>query len=149
MTDRDAYLRRQTLISVVISMAISAVFFFAVFRNNDPIAIWAPDHLAFDFLPQSVAASFMAALVPALQARAAIAKGIFPGVAPSIASVALRAILLAALSAGLAGCFIALFAAAGLTSLAWSTALAMKIAYGAMLGLVVTPVAVHAILKRG
>jgi hypothetical protein len=149
MTDPAAYVAKQTLISVVITMAISAAFFLAVFGGTDPIAVWAPDNLALDFLPQSGAASFMAALVPALQARAAIAKGTLPGTAPTIGSIVFRAIMLALLALGLAGIIIALLKVSGIAQFAWATAFAIKVAYGALLGLIITPPAVRAVLPKG
>ncbi|MDM7928735.1 MAG: hypothetical protein ACT6R2_00505 [Blastomonas fulva] len=149
MTDPAAHVRKQTLISIVITMAISAGFFLAVFGTTDPIAVWAPDNLALDFLPQSGAASFMAALMPALQTRAAIAKGTLPGTPPSVRSIVVRAVLLALLALGLGGVVIFALKLSGVVSFAWGPAFAIKVAYGALLGLIITPPAVRAVLKQG
>ncbi len=149
MNDTRAYVRRQTLISIVITMGISAGFFLLVFGRTDPITVWAQDNLAFDFLPQSGAASFMAALMPALQARAAITKGKLAGTPPRVASIVVRAVMLALLALGLAGIVIALLKFSGIATFAWGTALAIKVAYGALLGLIITPFAVRAVLTKG
>lgn len=149
MTDPRTFVRKQTLISIVISMAISAVFFMLVFRSGNPIAVWAPDNLAFDFLPQSGAAAFMAALMPALQARAAIAKGQLHGTMPTIVSIVTRAIVLAVLALVLAGCVIVLLKFSGVAVFPRSTVLAIKVAYGALLGLIITPPALRAVLPEG
>ncbi|GGB56566.1 hypothetical protein [Blastomonas aquatica] len=149
MTDPKAYVRRQTLFSMVITMAISAGFFLLIFGTTDPIAVWAPHNLALDFLPQSGAASFMAALMPALQTRSAIAKGALPGTAPSVGSIVVRAIMLALLALGLAGIVIGVLQFSGAASFAWGTAFAIKVAYGALLGLLITPPAVRAVLTKG
>ncbi|MCO5794862.1 MAG: hypothetical protein HEQ21_18765 [Blastomonas sp.] len=149
MTDRRAYLRKQTIISIVITMAISAGFFLLVFGRTDPIAVWGPDNLALDFLPQSGAASFMAALMPALQTRSAIAKGTLPGTPPSVESIVLRAVMLAVLALALGGGVIGLLTLSGIAVFPWTTAFAIKVAYGALLGLIITPPAVRAVLMRG
>lgn len=149
MNDTRAYVRKQTLISIIITMAISAGFFLLIFGTTDPIAVWAPDNLALDFLPQSGAASFMAALMPALQTRAAIAKGRLPGTPSSVRSIVVRAIMLALLGLGMAGIVIVALKLSGVASFAWGPAFAIKVAYGAMLGLVITPPAVRAVLKQG
>ncbi|MFN3820541.1 hypothetical protein [Blastomonas sp.] len=149
MTDPAAYVRKQTLISILITMAISAGFFLAVFGQTNPIAVWAPDNLALDFLPQSGAASFMAALMPALQTRAAMTKGKLPGTAPTVRSIVVRAILLALAALGLAAVVIGALTLSGVASFAWGTAFAIKVAYGALLGLLITPPAVRAVLTKG
>lgn len=149
MNDTRAYVRKQTLISIIITMAISAGFYLLIFGTTDPIAVWAPDNLALDFLPQSGAAAFMAALMPALQARAAIAKGTLPGTPPSVRSIVVRAIMLALLALGMAGVVIVALKLGGVASFAWGPAFAIKVAYGALLGLVITPPAVRAVLKQG
>jgi hypothetical protein len=149
MNDAGAYVRKQTLISILITMAISAGFFLLVFGSTNPIAVWAPDNLALDFLPQSGAAAFMAALMPALQTRAAIIKGTLPGTPPTARSIVVRAIGLALLALGLGGCVIGLLKLSGIAVFPWATAFAIKVAYGALLGLIITPPAVRAVLPKG
>ncbi|MFN3474300.1 MAG: hypothetical protein ACK4ZW_09670 [Blastomonas sp.] len=149
MNDPRGYVRKQTLISILITMAISAGFFLLIFGRTNPIAVWAPDNLALDFLPQSGAASFMAALMPALQTRAAIVKGTLPGTPPTVRSIVVRAIMLALLALGLAGVVIVALKLSGIATFAWGPAFAIKVAYGALLGLIITPPAVRAVLTKG
>jgi hypothetical protein len=149
MIDPRTFVRKQTLVSVVISMAISAVFFVLVFHGIDTVAVWSPDNLALDFLPQSGLASFMAALMPALQARSAIAKGQLPGDLPSVRSIAVRALLLAGMALLLAGAIMALLKISGIAAFPYNTAFAIKVAYGAFLGLIITPPALRAVLPKG
>jgi len=149
VTDRQAYVRRQTIISIVITMAISAGFFLLVFRGTDPIAVWAPDNLALDFLPQSGAAAFMAALMPALQARRAISSGQPAHPSPTVTPIVIRAVVFTLLALGLAGVVIAGLLKSGIAVFPWATAFAIKVAYGALLGLIITPPAVRAVLTKG
>lgn len=142
----SAYVRKQTTISIVISMAFSAAFFLLIFRTAGPVEIWEPDFLAFDFLPQSVMASLMAALMPALQTRAAMTRGELLGQVPTIKSVVLRAFMFALLGFGLAGIVIAILQVSGIAVLAWGTAFVIKVIYGGLLGIVITPLAVRAVL---
>lgn len=141
------YVQKQTIISVIVSMAFSAAFFLLIFRNAGPVEIWAPDFLAYDFLPQSAFASLMAALVPALQTRSAILLGEMSGNTPTISSVVRRAFLFALFGLGLAGIVIAVLKLSGVTVCAWSTAFALKVAYGGLLGVIITPCAVRTIFE--
>lgn len=149
MNGTAAYVRKQMITSIIISMAVSAAFFLLVFRMTDPIAIGAPDNLALDFLPHTGFASFLAAFIPALQTRAAMARGELPGKAPGVMSVLLRAILFAVIGLGFAGLIIAVLNASAIATFSWSTAFAIKIAYGALLGVIITPPAVRAVLAKG
>jgi hypothetical protein len=49
----------------------------------------------------------------------------------------------------LAGCVIVLLKASGITVFPRSTAFAIKVAYGALLGLIITPPALRAVLPKG
>lgn len=142
----SAYVRKQTLISMTISMAFSAAFFWLIFRNAGPVEVWEPDFFALDFLPQSGIASLMAALVPALQTRTTIGRGQLLGNVPTIRSVVVRALAFALLGLGLAGMVIGVLKASDVSVFPWGTAFAIKVAYGAFLGLCVTPWAVRAAL---
>lgn len=149
MTLTAAHIRTSTLISVVISMAISAAFFFLVFGMKPLIAVFAPDNLALDFVPQTLAASFMAALVPALQTRAKMVSGNLAGAPPLPRVIVVRAALLAGASLVLAAAATGLLWLGGIATLPWGSALALKIVYGGLLGLIITPIALRAILPRG
>ncbi len=149
MTAATAHIRTNTVISVVISMVISAAFFWLVFGMKPLIAVFAPDKLALDFVPQTLAAGFMAGLVPALQTRAKMVSGGLAGTPPPRRAIVVRAALLATASLGLAVAATALLWLGGIETLPWSGALALKVGYGGLLGLGVTPLALRAILPRG
>jgi membrane-associated PAP2 superfamily phosphatase len=141
------YVLKKTRVSVFVSMAFSAVFFLLVFRDSGSVEIWAPDYLAFDFLPQSAAASLMAALVPALQTRAAMLRGELPGIAPTTSFEVRRAFLFMLLGLALAGIVISILKVSSVVAFPWGTAFAIKVAYGGLLGAIVTPLAMRALLK--
>lgn len=149
MTASAAHLRTSTLISIVISMAISAAFFLLVFGLAVNVPVFGTSGLALDFVPQTLAAGFMAALMPCLQTRAKIIAGDLPGTPLSPLAIARRALLLAVAALGLAAIVTAGLWLAGTTTLPWTAALALKIGYGGLIGLIVTPVALHALLSKG
>ena len=144
-----AHLRTSTLISVVISMAISAAFFLLVFGQKPMITVFAPDNLAIDFIPQTLAAGFMAALMPALQTRAKMVTGSLAGAPPLPIQIVIRAAWLAGASLLLAAAITACLWLGGIETMPWGSALALKVGYGGLLGLIITPIALRAILPRG
>ena len=141
--DHTTYIRRETGVSIVINSALSALFFWLVFAGVDPVPVWGMGNWVFDFVPQSFMIALMSTLVPgALTAKAIRAGKIrghgkanwLPGNLPG------RAVVLAALSALGGASSIALLArASGVTEITWATALGLKVAYGAMLAIIVTP----------
>lgn len=132
----------QTRISVAINIGFSLAFFVALFGwSGDELSWWAPDALAFDFVPQFVAIGAMSALVPGMIARRKLAP------ATPLTGV-LRIVALAALaSLVLAGLAITLIAASGAAIVSYPAAAAIKAACGALLGWLVTPRAMRAVLK--
>lgn len=149
MTAATAHIRTSTLISIIISMAISAAFFFLVFGRKPLIAVFAPDNLALDFVPQTLAAGFMAALMPGLQTRAKMISGNLAGAPPLARTIVVRAVLLAVASLALAAAVTGLLWLGDIATLPWGSALTLKIVYGGLLGLIITPIALRAILPRG
>lgn len=148
MTASAAHVRTSTLISVAISMAISAAFFLLIFGREAQIAVFGSSGLAVDLIPQTLVAGFMAALVPALQTRAKVAADSLAGIRPSLQRIALRAVLLAVSGLVLATALAAILALAGIETMSWSGAIAFKTAYGGLLGLIVTPAALHPLLLK-
>lgn len=149
MTAVAAHVRTSTLISVIISMAISAAFFLLVFGQRPLITVFAAGGLALDFIPQTLAAGFMAALMPSLQTRAKLLTGRMPGTPPAIAAIVKRALALAVAALALAAIITALLWISKVEAMPWASALALKIGYGGLLGLIITPAALRAILPRG
>ena len=131
-----AIIRRETRVSIAINAGLSLLFFLAVFGLKRPVGFAA---LGWDFLPQAFMVALMGSLVPGLLVRR-------HGGA-TVASVVRRAILLAVVGVAVAGggAFL-LCRLPGDASLATGIALPIKIAFGAVLAAIVTPVAVRATL---
>lgn len=134
-------LKRERLVSTAINVALSAAFFLLVFGSrNRALSFAAPDAFALDFLAQGAAISVMAALVPSLLVRKTLRKG---GVQhlPSTAAIIGQAgkMLLGGLL--IAGIVAALCLMGPISSVGWTTALAIKLVFGGLLGFAVTHVA--------
>lgn len=102
-TDHKKYLLIESLVSVVINAAISALFVWLIFRHQSVIPLTGPKGIIFDFLPQTFGVAFMAILVPTLITRARLKAGKIslmdsdPITAPS--NILLRCALLAFIAA--------------------------------------------------
>lgn len=129
--NRRAIILRETIVSIVINMAITAGFFFALFGLGGRI-----DGAAYgqDFLPQSFMVALMGALIPGLLVRR--------GSGAPITRVIVRAVLLA-VGALLVG-FLCWWLFARTGSLKPVPALIIKLAYAAILSVIVTPISVGA-----
>jgi len=130
MTTR-AILVRETLISIAINVAITIAFFFAMFGLSAPIV---GSSFGIDFLPQAFFVSLMGTIIPGLLIR----RGTGTAIAPVVLRSAALALASLALAGGGAWLIFSQFAAvpAGI-------ALAIKIAFAAILSAIVTPYAVH------
>ncbi|WP_068085017.1 hypothetical protein [Novosphingobium rosa] len=151
----QAYILRETIISMIINAAFSLAFFLAVFGHGAAVPVWGIGAYAFDALPQSIAIAAMSTLVPgaiALKKRRSGALRVAPQARTSQPflphNLWLRAAVLALLSAVLGGLFnsVALLVL-GLAQLPWWPALIAKLAYGAALAGIVTPIALRAALR--
>lgn len=142
MTTPTVSIRREAGISVVINGMLSLAFFLGVFGTvSRPLGWMAPDSLAIDFVPQSIAVALMSALVPALIARKRLGNG------PALRPILIRAALFA-LAGGVLGGLLALsIGAAALSTIGWGTALAIKISYGGALGALVATLALRRLLS--
>lgn len=148
----DAYIRRETLVSMVINGALSALFFVLVFGMAPTVGLWGMGNWVFDFLPQSFMVTVMSTLVPGALTAKRLKQG---ELAPSQdatrlpRSLVTRALLLGMVAA-LAGSALvaALVLAAGVETLAWLPAVVLKVLYGVVLGAVVTPIGLRAALAR-
>lgn len=138
MTTPTVSIRREAGISVVINGLLSLAFFLGVFGTvSRPLGWMAPDNLAIDFVPQSIAVALMSALVPALIARKRLGNG------PALRPILIRAALFALAGGGLGGLLALSIGAAGLSAIGWGAALAIKIAYGGVLGALVVTLALR------
>ncbi|KQN04708.1 hypothetical protein ASE85_06830 [Sphingobium sp. Leaf26] len=139
---RAISIRREAAISVVINGLLSFAFFLAVFGVQPRRIGWvAPDNLALDFIPQSIAVALMSALVPALIARRRL------GHAPTLGPVLTRAALFALAGAVLGGALAFSIGSVSFPSIAWGAALTIKIAYGGALGALVATLALRRLLS--
>ena len=141
--DHTTYIRRETGVSIVINSVLSALFFWLVFGGVNPVPVWGMGNWVFDFLPQSFMIALMSTLVPGALTAKAIRAGKIRGDGKANwlpGNLLGRAILLAILSAIGGATLVSLLAkVAGVTEIAWATALGLKVAYGAMLAIIVTP----------
>lgn len=139
---RAISIRQEAAISFVINGMLSLAFFLAVFGTKSRPLKWAaPDNLASDFVPQSIAVALMSALVPALIARRRLSRG------TALRPILLRTALLALAGGVLGGSLAFTINAVALLPIAWTTALIVKIAYGGALGALVTMLALGRLLS--
>jgi hypothetical protein len=147
------YIALETMISVVINVGFSALFFFLVFGRTEQIALWGPGGFAFDYLPQTFMITLMSVIVPTLLTRKRVAEGkvarresAFGARMPK--NVVLRALLLAALASAVLGAVAVL-----ITGSLWSGQPAhsdlrlLKLAYGAVVAAIMTPIGLIAALS--
>jgi hypothetical protein len=129
---------REAVISIVINAVLSLAFFLAFFGVAPRLLQWgAPDNLALDFVPQSIAVSLMSALVPALIARKKLGGGL------PVLPILLRAALFAVAGGVLGGVMAFAVVALGLPAIGWSAALPVKMIYGGALGALVAVLALR------
>ncbi len=130
-----ALVRREALTSAAINAAIGAGFFLALFGLDERVGVAA---LGYDFLPQAFMVGLAAALVPVLIVRQRL------GIYEPTGRIVARALALAAVSMVVAGGGALLVCrATGAGSLDPIAALATKMAFGAVLGSVVTVLALR------
>ena len=147
-----AHIRRQTALSIVINVALSALFFLLIFGRNEVVSVWGLRGYAADFVPQSFMIALMSVLMPGLATEKKRRSGLLeclPRGTRLPDNLPLRALILAALSAvagGAAAVF--LLRLAGFGALDWSTAFVLKLVYGGLLGGAITPVGLRAGLSQ-
>ncbi|HQS69701.1 MAG: hypothetical protein B7Y36_14335 [Novosphingobium sp. 28-62-57] len=151
--DAKAYIRRETAVSTAINVVLSGAFFLVVFGLRGPVPVWSAGGYVFDFGPQGFMIGLMATLVPGLLARKARASGKvrqMDGTSALPAAIAVRAILCGTVgaTAGMGGSAVLLWAS-GAAQLDWLTALLIKLLFGAVLAIIVTPAGLRAeLIKR-
>ena len=152
MSPAGPYVRRETVISVVINVALSAVFFLLVFGRTDPIPVWGLGKYAFDFVPQSFMIALMSAVVPGILAIRRRRAGLVERVEspPRLPRRLLpRALLVAVLAVLLgAGCIALVLFAARIDNISRIPALLFKLLYGGALAALVTPPTLRAALHQ-
>jgi hypothetical protein len=152
-TSRRTYLARETAISGVINGVLSLGFFMVLFRDLDPVPVWGARSFVFDFAPQSFAIGLMATLVPGLLAVRAgndVARVDVSLVAGFDRVAVVRHALGHAVLAAAAGTavFAGAFEMVGAETVGRTAAVALKVAYGVLLGATVTRLTVGRMLAR-
>ncbi len=152
MNPAGPYVRRETMISIIINVALSLAFFLLLFGGSEPVRVWGIANYAFDFVPQSFMIALMSVLVPGLLATRRRKAGLVERVErhPWLPQQLARRAVLVALLAVLfgAGIVILVLFAARVDTLGWKPALAFKLAYGGALAAVVTPPTLRAALYQ-
>jgi hypothetical protein len=144
------YVVIETLISMVVNATFSAGFTLLVFGGRAEIGLWGLDGLALDFAPQTFVIAMMSVLAPTALTRRRVRLGALePG---SGASRLPRNLFVRALAVALPATFLLGAAATALLAATWTgpltfgAVLPLKIIYGALVALAVTPPALRAAL---
>ncbi len=158
LTDAERqFVRNETIVSIVLNALVSAVFVWLLFRGKSEVGLWGMDGLAFDLLPTTFMITFMMTLGLSLVIRRRVGRGSAPRLGwvraehPWLrflpAWLLPRALLLAA---GMMVLFVpatvGLLIAAGWHPMAIGHVYLFKVIYGALMGLVATPVILLAAL---
>ncbi|MBL4827903.1 MAG: hypothetical protein JKY66_09375 [Spongiibacteraceae bacterium] len=147
-----SYLAKETLISSVINALFSLIFFIVFFHDVSEVTLGGVTPFTLDFLPQAFFVGLFAALPVSLLAVKRIRSGeIKPELGqkyPLPQSLPIRIIILALLSLVVFG-----VGALGLSSfflpvmdIGFTAALLLKVIFGILITVVVTPVAVRSVL---
>jgi hypothetical protein len=151
---RAKYLASETALSMAINAAISIAFAWLVFHGHDHVP---SSGLVRDAAPQTFMITLMSTLVPSLVTRKRMHAGHLdtwlrgqPGQSPAPASkIILRALMLAlfsmALGLGLNAAVLPLLFPGGL---GYGRVFLLKAGYGALVALVITPLAISWVLKE-
>ena len=149
--DSNHYVARETAISVLINVALSLFFTWLSFGGE----AYAPrDSVLVDFAPQTFMIALMGSLVPAAITRGKLRKGavlpLEPGSGRYPRNLFLRSLLIAVLVAlVVGGIAVALTLASGAETFSFGPLMVGKAIYGAVVALIVTPVAIRMALRDG
>jgi hypothetical protein len=152
---RARYLATETALSMAINAAIG--FAWLVFHGHDHVPTSGPGGLVRDAAPQTFMITLMSTLVPSLVTRKRVHSGHLdawlrgqPGGSPAPASkIILRALMLAliamAVGLGINAAVLPLLFPGGL---GYDRVFVLKAGYGALVALVITPLAISWVLKE-
>jgi hypothetical protein len=154
---RAKYLASETALSMAINAAISIGFAWLVFHGHDHVPSSGPGGLVRDAAPQTFMITLMSTLVPSLVTRKRMHSGHLDawlrgqlGGSPAPAQkISLRALMLAliamALGLGLNAAVLPVLFPSGL---GYGRVFVLKAGYGALVALVITPLAISWVLKE-
>ncbi len=146
------YMRKETLIAMLINSLFSAAFVFIVFGGREQVALWGASGLALDFVPQTFIITVMTVVVATLLTRKRVRHGAVPALTAKPSRLPQNVFLRAALLAVMATVVLGGVATAAL-AVVWSgpyvfiTVLVFKIAYGALVAAVIATLALPAALS--
>lgn len=151
MTARHRFILREACTGAVLNALLSYGIFRWIFGDIAQVPVRGFGYYLFDFLPQGFMVALMSALVPSLIARRAAAQGRFPGQAPVPGMLPQNLLARSFVFALGALIFLALpVAALGWLllgdTIVWNSASALKMTFGAGVSLLVTPIALSAII---
>jgi len=148
----ENYIRTETLFSIIGSTVVNILFFLLVFGTKGPIEVWGIGKYAFDFFPQSFMTALICTWLPGVITRNRLASGAatyLPGRRPRPTSLVLRGLLYGIVVLGLgAGAVAASLHLIGLNQVDWLGGFIFKLAYGATLAGIVTPMGLRAVLRE-
>jgi hypothetical protein len=146
------YVRRETAISAVINSAIGAAFFVVLFGGQMMVNLWGADGLVVDCLPQGFMVGLFSVVPASLMLRMRLGKGLIQTSAETRSSLPRsfigRTLLLSILSMlGLILVASALAWLSGQMAISFGLGLAMKMLGSALISVIITPVALRAMLS--
>jgi hypothetical protein len=152
MSHLRKYIRTETALSVVGSTVVSGLFFLLVFGNSGPLRVWGVGAYAFDFIPQSFFTALLCTWLPGFLTRKRLASGSLawlPIQQVSVTSVLVRGLKYAMLTLliGAGGVAASLYLA-GAQEFQWAPGLILKLCFGAVLAVIITPIGLRAMLRK-
>jgi hypothetical protein len=148
-TAHQAYIRRETVVSAVINMIMTAVFFIALFGDQLQVNLWGTNGLVMDSLVQGFMVGLFSVVPVSLILRMRLRKGVIR--TPDDIHSALprsfigRTVLLSVLSmVSLTAIAAGLAVASGQTTISFHSGLVLKLLAAAVISAIVTPMALRA-----
>lgn len=147
------YVRTETFFSIVLNMAVSALFVWIVFRGQSEIGLWGMNGLAFDLVPTTFMITLMTTIALTLITRKRVRNNKVAAItSPSLRGVPrfflLRALLFAIVAtAVLVPAMTGLLHLMQVTPVSYSWAMVFKLIYGGLLAVLITPLILIAALR--
>lgn len=146
------YVRKETLIGAVINALFSVLFVFLIFSGQSQIGITGEGGLLIDSIPQGLAIGLMGAFFPSFLTRKRIKSGQVDvdtnaQSASKLPTHPFMRALLFALAGGVISLLLFVSLSALISSVSFTQALALKTVWGALLGGVVSYIALQFALR--
>jgi len=143
------YLRQEAAIGATITAMLSLVFTLVMFGRAAQVPVFGAGGLIADAIPQNFFGALMCVVVPTIVTRRRLRSGSIaraPAVIRLPRALLPRAVLVAAITAGVGTLLAMLFLGTGPSKWPFLTVIVMKVAYGLLLGAIVSGVAARAAL---